>query len=121
MHCMGCYVTNGHSRKWFNPMSDKIPFREMNKSLRIIEAEVGIVLGFEGILYDVETYAYFLGLIETGKMMTNPTRTQRLAQLAAWFKYYQRVIDQMPTEHPMRSLSQAALNQIMKPYEGKLP
>lgn len=101
-------------------MSEKIPFREIHKSLRIIEAEVGIVLGFEGFQFDAETYAYFLGLIEVGKMMSNPTRTQRLAQLVAWFNYYQKVIDQMPTEHPMRSLSQTALNQIMKPYEGKL-
>lgn len=101
-------------------MSDKIPFREIQKSLRIIEAEVGIVLGFEGFLYDAPTYAFFLGLIETGKMMNNPTRTQRLAQLGAWFRYYQTVIDQMPADHPMRSLSQAALNQIMKPYKGLL-
>lgn len=94
------------------------PFAQINKSIRTIQIEVGLTLGFEGIEWPMETYAFFLGLIETGKMMNNPTKTQKLAQLAAWFKYYNQVIDQMPVDHPLRSLATTALKGIKEPYEG---
>lgn len=98
-------------------MSNTAPFRDMRTTLKMVKAQVALLLGIPGQEWAKEDYALFFILVDT--KLENPTRRTILIHLGAWLRFYRRLIMSLP-EGELRKTGLAEFYKISARWSGLL-
>ncbi len=101
-------------------MSNPIPFRRMNATLKATRAEVQLLLAVDGLDTPPQFQALFLAMSNMSSAQVNPSRLQLMTQIAVWLRFYKRLIDTLPDANPLKATAQKDFNQLSEPYQSLL-
>lgn len=99
-------------------MSNKHPFRHMRLTMQLAQAQVALLLGVQGISWEKAEYAMFYVLQNMVKQYDNPTYKQYIVGLAAWLRFYKRLVAKLPAE--ARDKVQIEFDKLTADYQDLL-
>jgi len=99
---------------------NRIPFRQMKPTLKTIQAQTQLLLAVPGIEWPEKDYALFFTMANMSEGMENPTRLQMVTQIIVWLRFYNRLIDSLPADNPLRVNIRAEFDQLSEPYKELL-
>lgn len=78
--------------------SNQHPFRHMRLTLKLVRAQVQLLLAVEGMEWKTEDYAKFFVMSETTHKThsSNPTYAQEIGMIGAWLRFYRKLLDRLP-------------------------
>lgn len=74
----------------------KHPFRHMRLTVKLIKAQVQLLLAVEGMDWTQRDFATFFVMNEMGHKTPNKTYPQAIGELGAWLRFYRRLLDKLP-------------------------
>lgn len=101
-------------------MSESIPFRRMNATLKTVRAEVQLLLSVDGIDTPPNFYAVFVAMDKMTSGQVNPSRFQLMMLISVWLRFYRRLIDTLPDANPLKATAQKDFEQLSEPYQSLL-
>lgn len=101
-------------------MSRLIPFREMRPALETIRQQVQLILSLPNMEWPQNDYAVFLALANMSSQLQNPTRKQMLTHIGTWLRFYRRLLQALPEDHPARVKVMPEFDKLAEPYQALL-
>lgn len=94
------------------------PFKDLRQVVTVLKTEVQLLLSVEGLEWSQNDQVTFFVLAEmTAKTFKNGTSyTQMWTAVLAWYKYFKRMIEQLPADNPLRISGLQELGKIESKY-----
>lgn len=97
-----------------------VPFRQMKPTLKLVQVQTQLLLALPGVEWPQHEYSLFFVMADISKRMENPTRFQMVTQIAVWLRFYNRLIDILPQDNPLRVTARTEFNKVSEPYKELL-
>lgn len=100
-------------------MSSQHPFRHMRLTLRLVQAQVQLLLAVEGMDWSQNDYAFFFAASEMWRHEVNPTYTRMIGIVGGWLRFYRKLIDKLPFGE-FRTNIETEWEKVSEEYKGLL-
>lgn len=96
------------------------PFRDLRTCQRTAQAECGLLLGLKHVSFPDMDYARFAVMSQMVMKLDNPTYAIAYAAAAAWLRFLQKLISELPEAHELRAKAQAEFDKLAAQYGDML-
>lgn len=76
-------------------VANQHPFRHMRLTIKLVKAQIQLLLAVEGMEWTQRDFATFFIMSEMGHKTENPTYPQIIGMLGGWLRFYRRLIDKL--------------------------
>lgn len=101
-------------------MSKRHAFKDMRHTLEIVEAQATMLLAAPGLDWERNEYALSMVMANMTHQTKNPTYTQMLTFLAAWLRFFKRLIERLPEDSLLRAQCQMDFDKLSENYQELL-
>lgn len=100
-------------------VTNQHPIRHMCLTIKLIKAQMQLLLAFEVMEWTQRDFATFFVMSEMGHKTENPTYSQMIGALGSWLRFYRRLIDKLPFGE-FRTNIEAEWSKVCMGYEDLL-